>query len=332
MNRGNGTAPRTGEWTAHDMPAQTGRTVVITGATSGIGLAAAHALHHAGADVVLAVRNEVKGRAAANRIASGRAPGPGTQRLLRGGSVSVRIVDLADLASVRRFAAGWTGRIDLLIANAGVMMPPLQRTADGFELQIGTNHLGHFALTNLLLPYVRDRVLTVASLMERAGRIDLGDLNHHRRRYRPAAAYGQSKLANLLTASHLQTLLTAAGSPVRSVAAHPGAASTGLGVNLTVPGATGLFRIGSRLVGQDPAGGCLPTLFAATENLPGGSFIGPRGRFQLRGAPTAVGRSPRAHDERVAEELWGLSERLTGTRFPLNPRRKAEAHMRRRQS
>lgn len=304
---------RRGAWTALDAPPQHGRTVVITGATSGIGLATATALHGAGAHVVMAVRNEVKARAIADRIARHAPDVPGAPA----GTLAIRALDLADLASVRRFADAWSGPVDVLIANAGVMTPPLQRTTDGFEMQMGTNHLGHFALANLLLPHVRDRIVTVASLAERAGRIDLADLNYRARRYNRARAYGQAKLANILFAGHLQRLLCDAGSPVRSVAAHPGASSTGLGASLGVPGASALFRAGTRIVGQDPRGGALPTLFAATEDIPGDTYIGPRGRFQLRGAPTAVGRSARARDDRTAAALWSLSEKLTGVRFPL---------------
>ncbi|WP_182345616.1 oxidoreductase [Tomitella gaofuii] len=313
MKRGPARGRRGGGWSARDVPALTGRTFVVTGATSGIGLETAAALYAAGADVTLAVRNEVKGRAVADAIAARPRGAPWPTP----GAVSVRALDLADLASVRRFAHDWTVPIDVLVNNAGVMTPPLQRTADGFEMQMGTNHLGHFALTNLLLPHVRDRVVTVASLAERAGRLDLDDLNYERRPYSRARAYGQAKLANLLCAAHLQRRLADVGSPVRSVAAHPGASSTGLGDQLSVPGATALFRFGSRFVGQDAGGGALPTLFAAVEDVPGDTYVGPRGLFQLRGAPTAVGRSVRALDDAAAARLWALSEKLTGTEFPL---------------
>ncbi|QDQ97065.1 oxidoreductase [Tomitella fengzijianii] len=306
--------PRRGAgWSACDIPRLTGRTFVVTGATSGIGLETAAALYAAGADVTLAVRNEVKGRAVADALGAR----PRTAPWEEAGTLAVRVLDLADLASVHRFVRDWDGPIDVLINNAGVMTPPLQRTADGFEMQMGTNHLGHFALTNLLLPHVRDRVVTVASLAERAGRIDLDDLNYQRRPYSRARAYGQAKLANLLCAAQLQCKLAGAGSTVRSVAAHPGASSTGLGNQLTIPGATELFRFGSRFVGQGAAGGALPTLFTAVEDLPGDTYVGPRGLFQLRGAPTAVGRSARARDAATAVRLWALSEELTGTAFPL---------------
>ncbi|HEY4624738.1 MAG TPA: oxidoreductase, partial [Blastococcus sp.] len=203
----------TSRWTSADIPRQDGRTVVVTGATSGLGRATAQALASAGASVVLAVRDLDRGRAAAAGMP---------------GQVDVRPLDLADLASVRAFADAWTGPLDVLVNNAGIMMVPAGRTADGFELQFGTNHLGHFALTNLLLPHVTDRVVTVASGAHRAGVIDLDDLNWQRRRYSPERAYGQSKLANLLFTLELQRRLTEAGSAVRALAAHPGWAATNL--------------------------------------------------------------------------------------------------------
>src|SRR3954452_22369647 len=201
------------KWTATDVPREDGRTFVITGANSGIGLVAARELGRAGARVVLAVRDEGKGSAAAATLP---------------GQTEVRRLDLADLASVRAFAEAWDGEIDVLVNNAGVMAVPERRTKDGFELQIGTNHLGHFALTNLLLSHVTDRVVTVSSGAHRAGKIDLEDLNWQRRRYRRWSAYGQSKLANLLFTAELQRRLAVAGSDVRAVAAHPGYAATNL--------------------------------------------------------------------------------------------------------
>ena len=190
-----------------DIPDLTGRTVIVTGASSGIGLATACALAEAGARVVLAVRNVDKGQAAAAGLP---------------GLTEVRALDLARLDSVRAFAAGWDGPVDLLINNAGVSGPSLDRTADGFEMKFGTNHLGHFALTNLLLAHVTGRVVTVASQAERFGRLDFGDLNWERRAYQPSRAYNDSKLANLLFTAELQRRLTAAGSGVRANAAHPG--------------------------------------------------------------------------------------------------------------
>ncbi|WP_114559789.1 oxidoreductase [Desertihabitans aurantiacus] len=284
------------------VPDQTGRTVVVTGANSGIGRAAAKALAAGGARVVLAVRDTAKGAEAAATMT---------------GEVDVHRLDLADLASVRSFADGLPGPVDLLINNAGVMIPPLSRTADGFELQLGTNHLGHFALTNLLLPRIRERVVTVSSMGHRGGRIDFGDLNWERRRYRAMAAYAQSKLANLLFTAELQRRLIAAGSPVLATAAHPGLAAT----NLLRPGSVpaplhGLASAFFRRVGQSDEDGARPTLYAATADVPPGSYAGPGGVFEGRGAPKLVGRSAAALDEAVAQRLWAVSEELTGVSFP----------------
>ena len=291
-------------FSAADIPDLTGQTVIVTGASSGIGRTAAAALANACARVVLAVRDPVKGEAAAQTMP---------------GATEVRPLDLASLDSVRTFATAWQGKIDLLINNAGVMIPPLSRTADGFELQFGTNHLGHFALTNLLLPQITGRVVTVSSDAHRGGAIDFDDLNWERKRYRPWRAYGQSKLANLLFTSELQRRLTQAGSPVKATAAHPGYAATNLqshsGSRLT---AFAMERIGNRLIAQDAAGGALPTLYAAVADIPGDSFAGPSGPFGLglRGAPTLVARSAAARDDAVARRLWLVSEELTGVSFP----------------
>ena len=292
-------------FTPDHIPDLAGKTVIVTGANSGIGHAAAAALATAGATVVLAVRDQAKGEAAAAAIR---------------GTTEVRPLDLASLDSVRAFAASWQGDVDLLINNAGVMIPPLSRTADGFELQFGTNHLGHFALTNLLLPHVAaaGRVVTVSSDAHRGGAIDFDDLNWERKRYRPWRAYGQSKLANLLFTSELQRRLTEAGSTVKATAAHPGYAAT----NLQSHSGSRLMKVameqlGNRLIAQDAAGGALPTLYAAVADIPGGSFVGPSGPFGLglRGAPTLVGRSAAARDEEAARRLWTVSETLTGVSF-----------------
>ena len=230
-------------------------------------------------------------------------------------------MDLADLASVREFAAAWTGDLDILINNAGVMAIPKARTVDGFEMQFGTNHLGHFALTNLLLPSITDRVVTVSSAAHRMGQIDLADLNWERRRYWTWAAYGQSKLANLLFTAELERRLTAAHSAVRAVAAHPGYAATNLQSHSSNPITAAMMAIANAVVAQSDAQGALPTLFAATQDVPGGSYIGPDGFQETRGYPTQVSRSTAATDARVAAELWTASERLTGTTFPTTRRR-----------
>ena len=280
----------------------TGRNVIITGANSGIGRAAARALAGAGAHVVLAVRATDKGETAAAAMP---------------GETEVRRLDLASLASVRAFAAGWDGDIDLLINNAGVMAPPLSRTAEGFELQFGTNHLGHFALSNLLLEHVTGRVVTVSSTGHRMGRIDFEDLNWERKPYRAWRAYGQSKLANLLFTAELQRRLTAAGSTVLATAAHPGYAATNLQFHSGRRVLDVLSAVGNRVVAQDEDGGALPTLYAATADIPGNSFAGPEGFMEQRGPAKLVGRSSAAKDSDVARRLWDVSEELTGIRFPL---------------
>lgn len=293
------------EWTTDQLPDLTGKNVVITGANSGIGLATARAFADHGARVVLAVRAEKRGADAARSL-------PGT--------TEVRVVDLAHLASVRAFAGQWTGDIHLLINNAGIMAPPLGTTVDGFESQFGTNHLGHFALTNLLLPQVRGRVVTVSSLAHRAGRLDFDDLNWSARRYRRWEAYGQSKLANLLFTLELQQRLDTAGSTVLATAAHPGWAATNLQARSAGRFANALATLANRWFAQDAAGGALPTLFAATADIPGASFVGPRGRGGLRGPPGLAPRSASASDTDLARRLWVASEKLTGVAFPLaNP-------------
>ncbi len=289
-------------WSTSDIPSQSGRTVVVTGANSGLGLATSKALAAAGAHVVLAVRDTARGADAARTLT---------------GDVEVRRLDLADLSSVRAFADAWDGDLDLLVANAGIMMVPQGRTVDGFELQFGTNHLGHFALVNLLLPHVTDRVVTVSSGLHRSGTIVLDDLDWERRPYSDSGAYGQSKLANLLFSLELQRRLTATGSSVRSMAAHPGYAATNLqshtGSRLRDLG----MKLGNRFIAQSDAAGALPTLMAATADLPGGSYAGPSGFQEGRGAPTLVGRSQEASDVQLAVDLWTASEQLTGVTYPV---------------
>ena len=290
---------------AADIPDLAGPTAIVNGASSGIGLETAKALTAHGARVILAVRDPAKGDKAAATLA-----GPGPHE--------VRLLDLASLDSVRAFASDWPAEpIDLLINNAGVMIPPLTRTADGFELQFGTNHLGHFALTNLLLPHVTGRVVTVSSNAHQFGRIDFDDLNWERKKYRAWRAYGQSKLANLLFTAELQRRLTEAGSKVLSLAAHPGYAATNLqshsGSRLM---SFAMGALGNRLLAQDAAGGALPTLYAAVTDLPGNTFVGPSGLGGLRGAPAPCARSKEASDDAAARRLWDVSETLTGVSFP----------------
>ncbi len=281
----------------------TGRTVIVTGANSGIGRAAAEALAAAGARVVLAVRTVEKGEQAAAKMS---------------GTTEVRALDLASLDSVRAFAEGWDGgEIDVLINNAGVMVPPLSRTAEGFELQFGTNHLGHFALTNLLLEQVSGRVVTVSSTAHRMGRIDFDDLGWEHKSYRAWSAYGQSKLANLLFTAELQRRLTEAGSPVLATAAHPGYASTNLQFHSGKKLQDWVSHVGNAVLGQSEEAGALPTLYAATADVPGNSFAGPDGFMESRGRPKLVGRTAQAKDMVLARRLWEVSEELTGVHFPL---------------
>jgi NAD(P)-dependent dehydrogenase (short-subunit alcohol dehydrogenase family) len=292
------------KWTAADLPDLEGRTFVITGSNSGIGLEAAKALAEHGARVVMAVRDVAKGEGAAQAIT---------------GDTEVRRLDLADLSSVREFADSWTGNIDVLVNNAGVMAVPEGKTKDGFETQIGTNHLGHFALTNLLLPNITDRVVIISSPAHRMGNLDVDDLNWQRRRFKRWGAYGQSKLANLLFLLELQRRLTEAGSDVRATAAHPGYAATNLQVHTGSKLQNGAMAIGNKLFAQSQEMGSLPTLYAATEDIPGGTYIGPDGFQEQRGHPTVIGRSGAAMDEDTARRLWARSEELTGVSFPLSP-------------
>ncbi|MGB8390495.1 oxidoreductase [Mycobacterium sp.] len=290
-------------WTAAELPSFAGRTAIVTGANSGLGAVTARELARHGANIVMAVRDTGKGQAAAQQMA-----GPKT------GHVEVRQLDLQDLSSVRRFADG-IDTVDLLINNAGIMAAPYALTVDGFESQIGTNHLGHFALTNLLLPKLSDRVVTVSSVAHWAGRISFDDLDWKSRRYSPWLAYSQSKLANLLFTGELQRRLDSVGSPLRALAAHPGYSHTNL------QGASGrklgdaLMSAATRVVATDADFGARQTLYAASQDLPGNTFVGPR--FGYVGRTQAVGRSRRAQDAATASALWELSEQLTGTTFPL---------------
>ncbi|MGY1771093.1 oxidoreductase [Blastococcus sp. SYSU D00813] len=291
----------TSSWSLADVPPQDGRTAVVTGANSGLGLETARALAAAGAHVVLAVRDVARGEAAAAALP---------------GSTEVRRLDLADLASVRAFAAGWSGPLDVLVNNAGVMWVPAGETVDGFETHLGTNHLGPFALTNLLLPHVTDRVVTVSSSTHRMGGLDVDDLNWQRRPYSPTAAYAATKLANLLFTLELQRRLTAAGSRLRATAAHPGYAATNLQSHTGNRAWNAVMAVANRVVATSAAEGALPTLFAATADVPGGSYAGPSRLAETRGAPTLVGRTAAASDPALAARLWARSAELTGVDFP----------------
>lgn len=288
-------------WTASDLPSFRGRTVVVTGANSGLGLATSRELARVGARVVMAVRDIDKGQAAAQSIR---------------GEVEVRHLDLATLGSVHAFADAWSGPLDVLINNAGVMHVPQSATADGFETQFGVDHLGPFALTNLLLPHITDRVVTISSVLHRAGVIDLDDLNWQSRPYDRGAAYSQAKLANLLFGLELQRRLASESSAVRSVNAHPGWASTNLQGRTENAVIDGASRVANKFFGQSPEAGAVPTLFAASQDIPGGSFVGPDGRREMRGNPTLAGRSKEASDVELAKRLWEASEKLTGVTYP----------------
>lgn len=282
-------------WTASEVPDQTGRTVVVTGASSGLGAEATRVLAGAGARVIMACRDADRARAVAGTA---------------GGATEFRRVDLADLSSVRAFADGLDRDVDVLINNAGVMAVPMGTTADGFERHIGTNHLGTFALTGLLADRVRDRVVTVSSGLHVLGRIH-DDLHWERRRYRRWPAYAQSKLANLLFAYELQRRLSRSGRRTISVAAHPGVVATeGQQRERSLQG-----RVLAGGTPQSPAMGVLPIVFAATAaTVRGGTCVGPDGFAQRTGYPTTVRSSRASRDTRTATELWGQSVELTGVR------------------
>jgi NAD(P)-dependent dehydrogenase (short-subunit alcohol dehydrogenase family) len=319
---------RSARWVAADIPDQSGRVALITGGNSGIGYTAAVYLASRGADVVLAGRDAAKTTAAAKRVANEAAGArPARPRAAADGAVDssggelhvgVITLDLASLESVRTAASEIRERyprLDLLINNAGVMMPPHSQTADGFELQLGTNHLGHFALTGLVLPSLigvpGSRIVTVSSNGHKLGRIRFDDLNFENR-YRRSTSYGQSKLANLLFTYELQRRLAAAGAPTLSLAAHPGTSNTALTRHLPV-----WMQVASRLSpSQDARMGALPTLRAATDPAAvGGEYYGPAGFGELTGPPKLVKSSARSHDAEVQRRLWAVSEELTGVSY-----------------
>ncbi len=295
------------QFTIDAIPDQRGRTAVVTGANTGIGFETARALACRGARVILACRSAEKAAAAAEKIRAEPLAG----------SVECRELDLSDLESVARFAAGFAGepRLDLLINNAGVMVPPFGRTAQGFELQLGTNHLGHFALAARLLPQLlltpASRLVVVSSAVHHMGNIHFDDLNYDRRSYSAWQAYAQSKLANLLFALELDRRLGAANAETIVTAAHPGWTHTDLQRTAAVA------RFFGSALAMRPAGGALPTLCAATApDACGGDYYGPGGFMELAGAPALARISPRARDAGVSARLWSESERLVGLRFP----------------
>lgn len=304
-----------GKWTESDVPDQTGRIAIVTGSNTGLGYDTARVLAQHGARVVMAVRDTAKGEAAAGQI----------RRLAPSAEVTVHKLDLGSLASVRDAAAELGSaypRIDLLINNAGVMYPPKQTTADGFELQFGTNHLGHFAFTGLLLnnllPVDGSRVVVVASVAHNIrAKIAFDDLQWERRRYERVASYGQSKLANLMFAYELQRRLAAAKAKTIAVAAHPGVSDTELIRHVPGSSLPGVKLISGLLL-NSPELGALATLRAATDpTATGGQYYGPDGFRELRGHPKLVSSSKQSHDRDVQQRLWTVSEELTGVTFPI---------------
>ncbi|MFF3909585.1 oxidoreductase [Streptomyces sp. NPDC001848] len=301
-------------WTADQIPDQNGRVFVITGANSGLGLATTRALARKGARVILAVRDEAKGRRAVAEVTAGES----------GARLEVRRLDLSDPESVRAFADRLRSdgvRPDVLVNNAGVMAPPRTLTAQGHELQFAANHLGHFALTGLLLDLLADgddpRVVTVTSTNHRQAKIFFDDLTGERK-YSPMGYYNQSKLANAVFGWELHRRLSAAGSPVRSVLAHPGYTSTNLQTSAPVGMVKLLFGRLLLPLAQSPEQGALPQLYAATaQDVRGGELFGPDGMAELRGAPKQVELAPRASDPETGSRLWQLSEELTAVRFAL---------------
>jgi NAD(P)-dependent dehydrogenase (short-subunit alcohol dehydrogenase family) len=303
-------------WTTELIPDLSGRTVVVTGANSGLGYESSLALARAGAAVVLACRDQSKGADALDRIT----------RSVPGATVSLAPLDLADLTSVRAFAAGFSDThdgLDVLLNNAGVMAIPRRETSDGFEMQFGTNHLGHFALTGLLLDALRARpgarVVTVSSSAAQMGRIRFDDLQGTRR-YGKWSAYSQAKLANQLFTLELDRRTTRSGAGPASVAAHPGYAATNLqSVGPQMSGSRLMERltdIGNSILGQSAAGGALPSLYAATApGVAGGQYFGPGGFLAMRGSPKPVSFVKAARDPAAAKRLWEVSEELTGVRY-----------------
>jgi NAD(P)-dependent dehydrogenase (short-subunit alcohol dehydrogenase family) len=298
------------KWTANDIPDQSGRVAIVTGSSSGIGYETARVLANRGAEVIIAVRDRAKGETAAKKI---RAQNEHAH-------LNVMELDLANLASVKNFVDAFRSaysRLDLLINNAGVMIPPLSKTKDGFELQFGTNHLGHFALTGRLLDLTVKtpgaRIVNVSSGAHKYGRIDFDDLNWEKRPYKAWRAYGASKIANLYFTYLLDRKLKANGYATISTAAHPGWTATELQRH------AGAVEFLNGIFAQDVSMGALPTLRAATDlGLKGGEYFGPGGFMEMRGYPVRVESNPLSRDDTIGVKLWEISETLTGVRFDFN--------------
>ena len=283
-------------WTPAQVNTPIAKSVLITGASSGIGLEAANFLAKNGATVHAAVRNIEKAKSVLNP------------------KVQIHHLDLSDLNSVNNFVSGFGHEIEVLINNAGVMAIPLSRTAQGFEMQIGTNHLGHFALTGLMLPRIKERIISVSSTAHRMGKINFDDFNWEKR-YQRWLAYGQSKLANLLFTSELNNRLVKSNSKIKAIAVHPGFAATNLQSQTQSNLWDGIMSASNKYMAQSSFEGSWSTLFAITEDIPGNSFVGPTGFGQTKGSPGLVSRSKRAQDMNVAKRLWDLSEELTQTTY-----------------
>jgi len=295
------------KWDSTNISSQSGRTVIVTGSSSGIGYETARVLAEKGATVIVAVRNLKKGNLAVGNIKQGNSKA----------DVAVMGLDLSDLKSVRKFAEEFKKshtRLDLLINNAGVMVPPYSKTVDGFELQMGTNHMGHFALTGLLIDLIKSapgsRVVNVSSTAHKIGNIDLDDLNWEKRKYKKAKAYGDSKIANLYFTYELQRRMDDAQTGVLVTAAHPGWTATDLQRHVSlIEKMNGLFA-------QTIDMGALPTLMAAVkDDVNGGDFFGPSGFMEMKGYPKKVKSNPRSHDPEMARKFWDVSEELTGVSF-----------------
>ncbi|MGO2542851.1 MAG: SDR family NAD(P)-dependent oxidoreductase [Specibacter sp.] len=280
------------KWTSADMPEMNGKTVLVTGGSSGIGFVAAREMAAAGADVTLGVRNVAKGRLAAKEMH---------------GSIEVRELDVSDLSNIRAFAEAWAGPLDILVNNAGVMDIPLRRTSEGLDMQTATNSFGPFLLTNLLLPKITDRIVWITSQLHRMGHLHTGDLNWESRPYKSMDAYNDSKLQVVLFSLELQRRLEEAGSNVRSVLAHPGIATTALAAH---SGANNINRFSFLL--NDPAHGALPTLFAATQNVSGNAYVGPDGPGSIKGYPKVRKPGKAGLNAQSASQLWTAVSKRVG--------------------
>ena len=297
------------KWDSNNIPDKKGRVAIVTGSSSGIGYETAHVLAGKNATVIIAVRNLQKGNTAADKIRAEH----------ESADVRVMELDLANLESVRSFTAKFKenfSRLDLLINNAGVMMPPYSKTADGFELQFGTNHLGHFALTSLLIDVVlkteNSRIVTVSSMSHKSGKLDFDDLNWEKRKYKKMQTYADSKIANLYFTYELQRRLEKTGSKTIAVASHPGWTATELQRHV------GLARFSNRFFAQSIEMGALPTLLVATaSDVKGSDYYGPSGRREMKGYPKKVESNKLSQDEDIAKKLWIISEELTGVRYEL---------------